>query len=208
MQTFFLKLSSSLEKEQEGPSSSCVVCSKGKQTSHIPAAWNTKEPATSPQVVLEIIYTGFSFQSFLFTIYQVIFRNAYYVNWKERMRVDKQKNSGGKTFLCVCTCMYTLVCACMWKPKIDVRNPLLFVLFLEASSLMWWAWFTRLSGGHLSPSSRAWITGRLPSLLIIYIVGYEDPNWSTQLQGKCFYYEVILPAPKYFEINRFWFLGW
>lgn len=102
-------------KNQEGPSS-CVVCSKGKQSSNIPTARSTKEPATSPQVVLEIIYTGLSFQSFLFTIYQVISRNAYYINccegkgWEE----DKQKISGGKAFLCVCTCVCMLsACWCV-----------------------------------------------------------------------------------------------
>lgn len=161
--------------KQEGPSS-CVVCSKGKQINNIPAAWNTKEPATSPQVVLEIIYTGLSFQSFLFTIYQVISRNAYYINCCERKGWEniskkflEEKLSFVSAHVCVCwvlagVCMHVVCVQC----KIDVRNPLLFVLFLEAgslaqikSSLMWWAWLTRLSGGHLSPSSRAWVTHHL-----------------------------------------------
>lgn len=95
-------------KNQEGPSS-CVVCSKGKQSSNIPTARSTKEPATSPQVVLEIIYTGLSFQSFLFTIYQVISRNAYYINCCERKgweKISKKFLEEKLSFVCahVCVC--------------------------------------------------------------------------------------------------------
>lgn len=148
--------------------------------------------------------------------------------WKERMREDKQKISGGKNFLlCVHIYVYAWVlagthvfmCVCMHVEAQDwCQESITVHLRLVISVTRRAHWLASLANQLVLGSSVFTFQGlnyRLAAKPIHHLYRvWGSELWSTQLQGRCFFLWSHFGSPQIqrdkYILNIFWlwFLGW